>query len=1181
MNEGSIKIIRASAGAGKTYNLARTYIANLIGEPTGRTVEVEDKTYDTFVLRHEFNYHRHLLAITFTNKATNEMKDRIIKQLYLLSKGEGDYVDDFGIMFEENTLEEVITAARTALCAILFDYGNFNVSTIDSFFQRVLRNFARELDRDYNYELQIDEDYATGVAVHDFLLELGSSNRKQAAINEWVRQFIINNINNKRSWNFYGNSSDLQQFASIIYKEFFRDKHDEIINYLDDIGNGVELSKIARFKEKMSLAREIHHNAMMSSINKYHQFFADRNIDGSELKKNVITKFYDKSFTEFKKDEDTFRSYAAIPDALSTKVVKKAALGKLYSAVDDEAFLKLLLETLFHRNMCLLCDSILGNIWNLGLLGKIDEKLEQYRKDSNTILIADTNDLIGRALESGANFIYEHVGNQFSNYMIDEFQDTSKKQYSNFTPLLEESLARGKDNLVIGDEKQSIYRFRNSDPSLLRDVVESDFKGRISKSTLKTNFRSLQSIVDFNNTFFTNIIADYDKSPLRMESLIKTYSNIRQDKHKSGTGYVAVNFVPIIDKKESLTRESIIRTLPGLINSMLERGYQKSDIAVLVNTKDHGKEVIAQITRYNELQTDANRRIDVISSESLLLINSPSVKLILSALRFLEITHYQLPEDNDEALGEEFKRFLDGRVAEQRYYKILHEFLSQIHAGDSALGAGEILDSCVEKDHAARRDLSAREQIEKYASITQELMPDKVSQLSNIVNVVDRIISKYILTETKTELENSFILAFVDVVHKFACRHNGGTITEFLQYWDAESERLTLGSTSGINAVNVMTIHKSKGLEFKCVILPFANWKLDKMDSVFWIKKDQFVSQLGSSESFKDIDEDIVPPLVPINNDTLNKTGFFAPIYGEERERCIIDNINKLYVALTRPKEELHVFACIDSAEKMDCDKSVDSIVKSSDLLLKYVPAISIDGKTLTRTQRFIDMNYEPKSEVEAVEEEVGNKLEVITFDIGTLPVNSDDDRDKKAQVTKVRDYRVSTQVLPVHVATYEPRSAILDEGLRMHMIFGMINSVSDFDKVLNYAVNNDMLKGNSYWSLERLKSLFETIKSSELLCKWFDDANLCYNERNICFPSSSDGTKDRKRPDRIVKLPNGEVVVIDYKFGYRHSGEAVSMHKQQVGQYLHLMSQLGESNVKGYVWYTRSGTIVRVDHNK
>ena len=1168
MSNGTINIIKASAGSGKTYNLARTYIANLIGVPTGKTVAVGGKDYEQFTLRKMGGYHRHLLAITFTNKATNEMKERIIKQLFLLSKGLGDYIQDFGIMFVNCDFDEVIAAARKALGAILFDYANFNVSTIDSFFQRVLRNFARELDRDYNYEVQIDQDYATGVAVHDFLLELGSTDKKHAAINKWVKDFISHNISINKDWNFFGRSDDLKEFAKNIYKESFREHQGEIVKYLEDIGNGAAASRVERFRQQIIIARNNHQKSFNESLDKYHDFFSSRNIEVKDLKSQIIIKFYELTFSGFTSSEETsLRNLLGSADALSKKVIYANSKGKLGKGDDDE-FQKLVQETVLHYDRFLIYDSILKNIWNLGLLGKINEKLEQYRKDSNSILIADTNDLIGKALQSGADFIYEHVGIQFNNYMIDEFQDTSKKQYSNFVPLLKETIGRGNDNLIIGDEKQSIYRFRNSDPSLLRDVIEDDFRGRVATSSLDTNYRSFRSIVEFNNELFTAVINEM-KSSGTYPLLVKTYNNITQKVHKSDKiGRVEVNFVPNLSK-EPQTREAIFRTLPGLINSMRGRGYRLGDIAILVTSNDHGKEIIAEVMRYNESLSDEseNRPINIISSESLMLENSPSVKLILSALRFLEITQYQLPEDDDEERSEEFTKFIERRINEQRYYKILHDFMASMQNAATTSQPGGILHDCVENDRTETKTLTTLERLKKYDDITQELMPDKAAQLSNLVNVVDKIIAKYLLNDNNTELENSYLMAFVDVVHKFSRRHNGGTIAEFLQYWDSMSEKLTLGASGSIDAVNVMTIHKSKGLEFKCVIVPCTNWSLDKMDSVFWIEKDKIINNLNFLEAIKNINQDLVPPLVPMEMSKMKKTGFLTDIYDGEYERCLIDNINKLYVALTRPKEELHLFVPIGKND-IPGKTAVKKITKASNLLMKWLPQLVINGEMMTMIERELYAG-----DVSGADE--GNKLHTYTYHFGEYRTN--DDNKETTDVLSVRDYWVASEVLPVHVSMPNHSGTLRDEGLKMHALFGMIKSERDFNRALNYAKNNDLLTGNVYWTEERVWQLFESIKTSEQLMAWFDDDNLCYNERNISFPQHDE--IDHRRPDRIVKRPNGEMLIIDYKFGYSDKPATIARHSSQVREYLHLMKRLGETNVKGYVWYTRSGKIVEVEY--
>lgn len=1195
MKNGGINIIKASAGSGKTYTLARTYIANLLGTPNGEKVLLNKKEQDCFTLRKQLDYHKHILAITFTNKATAEMKERIIKQLYNLGQGTGDYVEDFKLMFNHNSIDEVVKAARCALSAILFDYGSFNVSTIDSFFQNVLRNFARELDRDYSYELELDEDYATSVAVHDFLMELGGPNRKQKAIDDWVKEFITNNINNKKTWDFFGKRSSkrLQKFAEIIYREFFREHHEEIVSYLSDIGVGDGKSRVLRFRQQLILRRNLRRQSFEESQRSILGFFESNSIDVSMANsRSPMMKVIAGDFSPFDNSSSikTIRNYSVSEDPLRNSVL----LSKYHDDVNDTQcaeFKSLLKETFFHYDMMGLLDSIIDNIWNLGLLGKIDEKLEQYRKDTNSIMIADTNELIGKVLDCGATFIYEHAGTQFNNYMIDEFQDTSRKQYNNFKPLLQESIARANTNLIIGDEKQSIYRFRNSDPAMLREEIEKDFV--TTGYPLETNYRSFPAIVNFNNCFFETVIGYYRREHEQYKSLSLTYKNIKQETFKDKlTGYVNVNVVPY-KGHENTVRQSIINAIPHYINSLRARNIAMKDIAILVNRRKEGNAIVEHILEFNDSLGSDNHplHIDVISAESLLLKNSPSIRLIISVLKFLELTQYKLEEveetDGDDKFDSPFAGFLQKRVAEQRRYKILHDFESLIQHSNPDSNAGEDLLKCFEDDRLHNALLSDKERHAIYSATAREVMPDPKCQLSNLVNIVDKIIDKYIVPKEKMggneKIENSFLLSFMNVVLEFSRQHNGGTVKEFLQYWEEKQDSLAVGSPADADAVNVMTIHKSKGLEFKCVIIPFANWELINLDNTFWISKEEWLKN-GPIEEVGAQDNTIVPPLIPVSPEALKRVELLEDEINAEEERCLVDNLNKLYVALTRPKQELHVFTFVNEKEFNAIGDSLDPADHTSRLLINFVTSAHGDAHfEMTPSEQFLDISATVPQEGVVLDDsgnESNPKLRVISYSVGE-PAVEDATNDSDNLLCHVPNYFVSHKTMPVSISVEDSSAGFRREGLRMHQLLSLVKNVDDLDFVARYADANDYFNGNSYWTRERLVALFDTIKNSEPMSEWFDRANVVYNERNISFPhSEASSDHEHRRPDRIVMRPDGEMIVVDYKFGAKTDTLTQNSHSGRVKQYISLLRKLGYERVTGYLWYTRSGKVVPINGN-
>lgn len=1189
-----MSIIKASAGSGKTYTLARTYISHMLGMPTGKKVRINDKEVEQFKLCPISDYYKHILAITFTNKATNEMKTRIVNQLYLLSKGKGDFVDDFKLIFAENTFDEVRQAASKALSAILFDYDSFKVSTIDSFFQGIFRNFARELNYDYNYEVQLDLKYVTKVAVHDFLTDLGNNGKGQAAVDEWVKEFIVDNITKRGQWNFFGNTDSLEQFALNIHKEFFREFHDEVIDYLSDIGNGKGMSRIAKFRRQCIKQRNIYLKEYEDSIGKYKPFFDKYDLIEGVGKRSVVYKIYFGATELSEQNISTLKGYADTDCALTDKVLKKKFVDMVSVDAVDE-FRNLCATTVKSYYLMSFFDSVLDNIWNLGLLGKINEKLELFRRETNSVLIADTNELIGKVLDSGAMFIYEHAGTTLRNYMIDEFQDTSRKQYSNFKPLLQESIDNGYNNLIIGDEKQSIYRFRNSDPSLLREELEQDYD--VDVTSLDTNYRSLSAIVDFNNSFFTSLINDYKTTAPEYKSLIDTYANIVQHIHKNEgpKGLVRINFVEKSgkDSGDANVRQKIISALPAYINELRSSGYERKDIAILVNQNKEGNEIIEYLLRYNNSLSSISdpNYIDVVSDESLLLKNSPAVRLVISMLQFLDNSQYAIDIDNDsnesgvEKSEEEiiFQNYLRKRASELRRYRLLHDFEAQMHDTSSTDNPGEMLINSFERDYHEMRDLNDAERLELYSKIAQEVMPDRKNQLTNLVTIVEKIIDRYIVR--LGHLDDSFLYGFLNVVIDFNHRHNGGTVSEFLKYWEIQKEKLSISSPSESNAVSVMTIHKSKGLEFKCVIIPFANWEIKKHDDLFWIKKSDWLKENNTSAILDGNDDSILPPLIPVGTSKLGKSNMFSMQYKDEMERCLIDNLNKMYVAFTRPKQELHVFVENIEIGKKRTPSNILDIKNTTSLICRLVPSMLSD----TIDWQIIEQSLCCTAVHEGVnaEEAENRTLPVVSYQYGepVRPKENKSDKDEDFEIREMSSYDVSAKVMPVKVSMHRASGAIKDEGIRMHELFSQIDSVDDFSRALNYGINNELFKNNRYWTVERFKQLLNTLQEDIILASWFDFDNVVYNERNLSTPDKGNGHKsdgekifEHNRPDRIVRRPDGEMIVVDYKFGFRHDAKTIAKDSQKVKTYLlRLKSLFNVPQMSGYLWYARNNQIVEV----
>lgn len=1188
-------VIKASAGSGKTYRLALEYIKHLLFTTGADGALVPRRLAgDTRPL----NAHRHLLAITFTNKATDEMKERIVTELYNLSL-EGvcsDYLEGF-IADTGMTEADIRTLARQALNELLFDYSNFNVSTIDSFFQTILRNFARELDRDFNYDIQLEEDYAVRVAVHNFLLSLGREGQP-TQVDRWVKDYqrhLVHGDATKRRWKFFDDSGELNEFAKQINSELFRSRMDDIRTYLGQFVQGrfvPDFSRIYEFVKIMAAVVEKCDNDLTASMEalkdellplqgmlwggrSFHSFLAK---DGKEPlpKKSWDVINETKVLNQFGKNK---------PDSATVERLQQL-VTRHFAVMEKHAFFK----------------HVRDNLGLLGMLAMIDLFLEEYRHDTNSILIGDTNELIGTVLDSGSDFVYERIGTTIDHFMIDEFQDTSAKQYENFRGLLRESLAGGHFNMLIGDAKQSIYRFRNADPTVFRDRVGLDFvrdidDGRPAGSAAgendpsaptSTNYRSSRNIIDFNNALFEFMRARFnDRGPV-----VTTYCDILQGKPDGidtdkVPGYIrlmtgqfkaltddeviAAALPPDFSPPAERADVDVLTVLPGYLLKLHER-YDWRSIGILVNKNKEGDKVVECILDYNK-RTDGEK-IRIVSGESLLLNNSPIIRRIIAMLRFIDISQFGAAEDDADDADRDTQ---DGiarairrkRESDRRLYTSLGRFIKAVAQNPDAspIENGTMLVQSLEK---ARGDDQGQADAQASDVLLEDLLPPS-GELTTLVSIVETIVSHFKNGErdsSDVDRETVFLLAFQDAVMQFASMRNGGSVREFLKYWDEKKGTLAVSSSSNDDAIQIMSIHKAKGLEFDCVVIPFANWELDgnSRETNYWMPGEVFVDVMRSLDIGEiDLPAPVVPPLLHVGKDATvallrNRclSGIAADFVKKQVDDVLIDNLNKTYVAMTRPRSELNVFA-----------KGNDSTVAAP--LAEFARESGL-MTPMALTPEWFELGVPPtRDDFEALREAKRRR--------NALKPG----RDQNREVTHERmsGYTVNDIPLKLHVRVEEAASPNIDAGLRLHSILSRIHDRNDVDRVIAQGIKHGTITQDpdDPCGIDSVNTHVRgpILDDSTWVAAWFDPTNRVYSERTITSASDSlfaVGGIENLRPDRIIRRPDGTMIVIDYKSGERDD----KRYLRQLSRYMAKLSTIFPgAPIVGRLWYITHDLIL--DH--
>lgn len=1075
MNEAGITpplhIYRASAGSGKTFLLASEYLCLLFEHPLK---------------------YREILAVTFTNKATEEMKHRIISELRKLAEGlDTSYARIIGERHPQLKVRGQLALQADAIYrSILHDYTRFSVSTIDRFVQQVIRAFSYEIGLDSGYELQMNQE----VVKEDLAERLFDMLETNEELFNWIKRIAVDRIENGKPWDFRGEMLD---FAGEIFQEKFS-RFEANMRHLPDPQAAFEALRASMFSVVRSMELP-----MKSLAERAIAILAESGLSPDDFS-------YGKSgfinyFNKIKNDKE-FEPGSRVLEALGNpdKWTKKSSSP---ATKDNILSLYPILNPLLHEAVDLYRElntdyqtakAILQKVDNLNLLRVLADLLADYRRENNALLITDSQQLLRELVkDNDAPFIYEKTGTRYRHFLLDEFQDTSTFQWDNFRPLVEQSVASGNFNLVVGDVKQSIYRWRNGDWRLLQAQVKQDIGSRnVLESSLQDNYRSRSGIIDFNNQLFStapNILqqqfndemAGISDEGIQAKLEASGYYNIISGAYADAAqqkpancpdgGVIDIRFYPREEaRSQNSWRPAAEQWICELVDNLIaEKGYNPSQLTLLTRNNSDARNLINLLLQYQQ-GDQARCRYALISADALVLNASPAIQLLLSALRFLvnEKDNLSLVE-----LVQANALRLDLDLSNHDWYR-------------------------PEMNHA-------------FNQLPENFKKDHKNLLqSSLYECTEKLISIFSLDEWTQE--QAYLLAFRDIINQFSSKGKPD-IREFLEWWKDECSEKGLPLSSAINAVQVMTIHKSKGLAFDVVILPYADWKLQNDNGTLWC--DWY-------------DESSEIEVLPVSISSKLIQTRFAFQYFEEQLMARMDALNMLYVALTRSREAIYIAAPLP-AESSNGNGNTKTV---SDLLYK---TLSIQA-AFENERYFADGKIDP----------AGNGKHA-------------------SDALRIQPYRANANLL--HNLRQPAREEMLlknsgSDQLRIgqlaHLALSRSTKREDIDKTLDRMQLEGVLTSVHREAVR--ESVIQALEHPEL-SEWFSGAYTMINERSILAKGG-----DVRRPDKVL-VSETETILLDFKFTHEPSAS----HARQIGEYEELLKQMGYPAVKSYVYYGFNQSLV------
>lgn len=1071
-----LTVYKASAGSGKTFTLAKEYMSLVIKDPMA---------------------YRTILAVTFTNKATEEMKMRILSKLYGISHqlpDANDYLEQIQKILPELSKQKIVENAGIALSNLIHNYNYFRVETIDTFFQSVLRNLARELDLTANLRIGLNDEQVEQQAVDELIEELKDTDK----LLFWIMEYIKENIADDKSWNVIG---QIKNFGRHIFKDYYKDNAERLNECLDK--EGFFEAFTAKMRNMQKEAKEhfdqiaatffdaLEENGLTSDdfqnktrgIWSYFNKLRNGKFDADDLRNSTVEKCLESAEAWVKKTD-------AKPGNPAYDMVCSFLLNVLRHSEETRPKLLRIYKS---------ADLTLRHMNQLRLLGSIDRKVREMNHDANRFLLSDTQNLLHSLIQdSDSPFIFEKIGTQLEHVMIDEFQDTSTVQWKNFKVLLLETMSHENPaNLIVGDVKQSIYRWRSGDWRLLNNIKEQFSSNHtIDEEPLKTNYRSDRNIIDFNNAFF---VAAQNEEYLALkelddsaEQLKKAYGDVVQEvpKKKGDKGFVRIHLIAnskaTNDDGESY-QEKMMRMTQETIQDLLDKGVKYNNIAILVRSN----KIIQDIADYLMSHTD----YQLVSDEAFRLDASQAVNLLVTAL-------YHLTHPDDLIAQSAIKKF-------------------------------------------ARVYLENEEVATTFFEQRKELLQEP------LLDLAEKLCCHFHLNDI--DKQSAYMCAFFDQLSNYLA-DNGSDIDDFLAEWESSIHSKSIHSDK-VDGIQLISIHKSKGLEFDNVIMPFCDWTMEKGDTIWCTPTESPYDEL---------------PLVPVDFNNKKMMGsIYEQDYKQEHLQNMVDNLNLLYVAFTRAGRNLFVYGKRGYAtlRSHTIEKSLENV------------SAELSKLNESRGEEALPLTYSNGGD--------DAKSEDVLFEYGIIDTeakNEDAKDEANVFLKKTEGIKAVIKTMP-NLREFRPSQKSLDfiqgedetdqqqfyikMGTVLHALFSTIHTKDDVEKALKQLELDGVLYDENI-SKERIENMLRKRLNSELVSDWFSDKWKVMNECNLLY-IDAEGKVKQDRPDRVL-IGKDEIIVIDFKFG-----KPKPEYHNQVKGYMNQIKEMGHTRVKGYLWYVYPNKVEEV----